>query len=134
KNIETRRAKIAEWATKRWLVDPPAAATTEPDSGKRTFTLTKVRTLAEQRGVHELYDRLLGGFRQHGVRVKPWRWCVTLAPPQGKQYALGVVYPEHGYLGVGLWLGNFPRYYRGITTEDAEAILGPVDQRVDVTN
>lgn len=131
--IEKRQQRLAAWAAQRWHVEQPPAS--PPKSARdKGYSLAKIEALADEHGVRDLYDALVAAFAQHGILVRPWRRCVSIAPPRRKQYALGVIYPERGRVKVGIWQEKFPRFFQGISNEDVRAVIGPTYHYIDRTN
>lgn len=122
--LRERREAIRAWALKRWQVPPPAP----PKGGagtskKRKHTPERIKNLATQNGVGEIYDKILAISAQYGLGSRAWVNCITLSPPQNRRYALVYIEPKSGRLNVGIWMGNFPKFF-GITVEEIQAVIG----------
>lgn len=122
--IQERREIMKAWALKRWHVTSPVRPEVkESEENGRKYSRSKIRNIAEKNGVDEIYDRLLALSKRYGLGERPWAHCLTISPPGNGRFALIYIEPKPGRLGVGIWVGSFPRFF-DITLEEIQAVIG----------
>lgn len=120
--IEERRKELADWAMMRWHVDLPVPAVGEGPP-RPTNKVERVVELARERGVVDGFTAILDAARKNGLHLRPFKTCVMIAPPAKKSVALFTVWPQVGFLQIGVWPGNFPPFYQ-IEKERVISIMG----------
>jgi len=116
----TRHKEIEDWAIARWHVEPPSAVPPPPQSPDK---VKAVEHLAEQHGIGDAFRAILEMATKHQLRPRPHKWCVVYAPPTDRTQAVFTVWPKSGYLEVGVWHGQFAKFF-DITKVQTKSILG----------
>ena len=88
-------------------------------------SVDEIGALADEAGVAEPFDRFLEMARDAGLKVRPYRWAVMIAPPANRNRFLMYARPEAGGIVLSAGPAEFAEFFPPLTEDEATAAIGP---------
>lgn len=123
--IIQRREQIQQWAVTRWHVEAP----TTSDRVETTDLADNVMRLADEGNVAQEYQALLDFAVKHQLYLHPWANSMMIAPISRRTVALCTIWPQNGYLDVGVWFTNIEKYLH-VPMDKLKSIFSTGDDKV----
>jgi hypothetical protein len=122
-----RRTEIENWAISQWHVDEMET----PESQETGNGHERIKQLADDGGVGDIYQKLLIFAEQHDLYLRPYPKSMVFSPMSNRTIALMTTWPRDGYLETGFWFPNIEKH-QGISIKQLQSIFDTDEPRITV--